>query len=130
MVKVVERVDGFPRWRLPCCGSPTFPRARRDRRSRVRRPWNHKGINPPHYGESQRAGLASSNSSNHSPEMWVYRILILIVYYTHEQHTAHGRSDARGGAQGRSAGRTRATPGRSVERTEAKLWAQDNCTLC
>ena len=31
----------------------------------------------------------------------------------------HGRSDARGGAQGRS-----------VERTKARLWAQDYCTLC
>ena len=37
MVKVVERRDGFPHWRLSYCGSPTFPRARRDRRSRVRR---------------------------------------------------------------------------------------------
>ena len=37
MVNVVERMDGFPYWRLLCCGSPTFPRARRDRRSRVRR---------------------------------------------------------------------------------------------
>ena len=37
MMKVVEGVDGFPHWRPLCCGSPTFPRARRDRRSRVRR---------------------------------------------------------------------------------------------
>merc|ERR1711871_74109 len=29
--------------------------------NRVRRPWNHQGINSPLYGEAQRAGLASSN---------------------------------------------------------------------
>ena len=50
--------------------------------TRVRRPWNHQGISFPLCGEDQRAGLASSNSSNHSPEMWVYRILIPIVCET------------------------------------------------
>ena len=89
MVKVVERVDGFPRWRLPCCGSPTFPRARRDRRSRVRRPWNHKGINSPHYGEAQRAGLASGliDWPIGFGCTWFFGfcyLLILIVSKTHE----------------------------------------------
>ena len=40
------------------------------------------------------------------------------------------RSDARGGAQGRSAGRTRATPGRSVERTKAKTRQVLRGVLC
>ena len=117
--------QGYGKGRL-LCWSPALTSSRRDRRSRVRRPWNHKGINSPLYGEAQRAGLASSNSSNHSPEMWVYRILILIVYYTHDfTHTTDMRADHR--SAGVLGSEAEGAQGRSVERTKTRLWAQLKC---
>ena len=95
--------QGYGKGRL-LCWSPALTSSRRDRRSRVRRPWNHQGIGFPPFWGDQRAGLASSNSSNHSPEMWVYRILILLIPIVCDTHDSHclasaGRSSGRRGAR-------------------------------
>ena len=113
--------QGYGKGRL-LCWSPALTSSRRDRRSRVRRPWNHKGISFPLSGGDQRAGLASSNSSNHSPKMRAYRILILYSCETHDfTHTMREirrrlRADHRSaGALGSEA---EGAQGRSVERTK------------